>query len=152
MTAELTPPIALVPGQRYLAKLQLTGLEAMFATTGAVRDKLATLGFHDVSVWNSNPPARFPDRSSYPDGSTFWAQGTYAGPPQQRIVPRQVKRVWIDTAPTRGAPSVAQTSRVPGIRLPTAPSGIAVAAVLGALGVAGIVTIMATRRSGYPPH
>jgi hypothetical protein len=43
-----------------------------------------------------------------------------------------------------GAPSVAQASMVPSVRPPTAASGIAVAAVLGALGLAGIVALVAT--------
>ncbi len=89
------PEIALAPQTRYLAKLQLTGLESTFGTASAVKDKLHEIGFNPVSVWSKDPPEFFPDRMAFPSGSTYWALGDWQGPPESMKPPEQIKRAWV---------------------------------------------------------
>lgn len=88
-------PVALIPKGHYLAKIQLTGIQSLFGTAGAVKAKLAELGFSPVSVWSASPPALFPDAAPEVEGSTYWAAGTYSAAFQNAKRPAQIKRLWV---------------------------------------------------------
>ena len=91
------PTLQLIPKASYLAKIHLTGLQSLFGTAGAVKSKLAELGFSPVSVWQGEAvPDFFPDRVPEVDGSTYWAAGTYSSKPQDNLKrPGAVKRMWV---------------------------------------------------------
>jgi hypothetical protein len=93
------PQVDLVPGRVYLAKIHLTGIEATFGSVAIVRDKLQQTGFGNVTIWAEGAPAdKFPDVSPYPDGRTFWGEGTWAKDASVQALPSQVTRVWTEGA------------------------------------------------------
>jgi hypothetical protein len=90
------PGVYLQTGWQYLAKLRLTGLEQAFGSAGAVKSKLEGLGFKDVTVWASNPAWYFPDRTPFPSGATYWAQGVYTRPAGVVARPSQIEIAWVN--------------------------------------------------------
>lgn len=90
------PQVDLVPSKVYYAKLNLTGVETL-ATVAMVQAQFIQLGFGVVTVWASSPPSdKFPDTTPYPQGNTFWIEGTWMGSDEMKAMPAQVKRVWTE--------------------------------------------------------
>lgn len=89
-------PALMVQGKRYLAKIQLTGLESTFGSKGAVRGKLEGLGFAQVVVYDKNQalPPYFPDRTRFQRGDTYWAEGTWSRSTAQLDRPGEIKEAW----------------------------------------------------------
>lgn len=86
-------PVTLQTGQRYAAKVHLTGFESTFGSASAVKSKLQAAGFSSVIV-QSTPPASLPGEAPFADGSTYWASGVWSKPPITKSLPSQVKAVW----------------------------------------------------------
>lgn len=97
------PYVNLEHGQQYVAKIELTGLEAMFGSKGAVHDKLAELGFAGVLVWSRDPPPYVPDRAPFPSGDTYWAQGWWGKPSGSVERPEQIRGAWVNRGGMVGA-------------------------------------------------
>ncbi len=86
----------LVTGQHYRARLQLSGLEATFATKPLVAAKFQSGGFDQVSVYQdpSELPAGWPASTAQAGRGVWWVEGIWAKPTE--IVKRepQIIQVW----------------------------------------------------------
>lgn len=88
-------PIELVTGRRYLAKIHLTGLQAMFGSKGAVDSKFRELGFGKVVIFDRDPPSYFPDRAPESSGATYWGEGSWTKADEKRKRPESITSVWM---------------------------------------------------------
>lgn len=87
--------VVMVHNRRYLAKICLTGLEATFGSSGQVESRLNRIGFANVVVYERNPPPYFPDRTPYPHGVTYWAEGDWFGPDERFARPNEITQAWM---------------------------------------------------------
>jgi hypothetical protein len=90
-------PILLKNGQRYRAKLALTGLEASFATSDLVRAKFLSNGFVNVFA-TRNPaelPAGWPAETKGAGSGVWWVEGDWARPTANVDREPQISQVWV---------------------------------------------------------
>jgi hypothetical protein len=89
-------PILLKNGQRYRAKLGLTGIEASFATSDLVRAKFLSNGFVNVLAIK-NPgelAADWPAETKGGGSGVWWVEGDWARPTANVDREPQISQVW----------------------------------------------------------
>lgn len=76
-------PATLVEGQKYRARVVLSGLQRMVATHRMIAEKFMSVGFTLVQV------------SDGPDTSTKYVEGVWGGPTEENVPkPSGVAEVW----------------------------------------------------------
>jgi hypothetical protein len=97
LTVDYLPnPVVLEPGQRYGARLELTGFQTM-ASPEMIVAPFIGLGFRDVQAYlnDSQLPAEWPRETVLNATSgTRWVQGVWAGGNAAQEFPEQVKKAW----------------------------------------------------------
>jgi hypothetical protein len=92
----LPNPAPLVQGQRYKARLELSGLQA-YGSREQIKSTFEGLGFSNAVVYmtQSELPTGWPGLalSSVASGSR-WAEGTWNKPSQAVTTPAQIKNAW----------------------------------------------------------
>lgn len=86
----------LTTGQRYRARLQLSGLEATFATKNLIAAKFQSGGFDQVAVFQSpgELPSDWPSSTSQPGSGVWWVEGIWSGPTGTVRREPQIVQVW----------------------------------------------------------
>jgi hypothetical protein len=91
-------PLVPEPGVTYRARLQLTGLEATFASPSLIAAKFNELGFVNISVWKRSAelPPDWPEQERGPEGSgRYFLQGTWGQEPRVVDRPSQIISTWV---------------------------------------------------------
>lgn len=92
----LPDPALLIQGQRYKARLQLSGLEGL-ASRDMVKNSFQELGFSNVVVYtnrNEVPPGWPQAALANADNGSRWAEGTWTATTQTVAKPRQIQNAW----------------------------------------------------------
>lgn len=93
---------------QYLAVVQVTGLQSLFANKDALAAKFKDLGFSAIFTWGKNDPIPdyFPVRTPIDDhGDYYWVQGFYQKPAKVIEWPSSIVRAWVN----RGGVAIPKT-------------------------------------------
>ncbi len=92
--AYLGNPLVLENGRRYRARIELTGMEASFATSSAVKSTFEKQGFSDVQVYKDSPAGWPADATAAPGKGTWFTEGTWGAGNVSVARPAQIAKAW----------------------------------------------------------
>ena len=92
-------PFMLTNGKQYCARVQLSGMQKMFANEQIIRSKLEDAGFANVSIWMTPEalPAALPAILRNYQGP--FVRATWGGSTEQVNLPSEIADVWENVSP-----------------------------------------------------